>query len=280
MSRISKHDARIATFAYADVFNYSLTQKEFLLWFLYYPVRVNDVPKGIGAHVKNQNELWQKNKWNIARRVSQWLACIPTVQLVGVTGGLAMNNAGRNDDIDLFFVVAGGTLWVTRMLATLLMDVLGLRRHPEDTSVANKICLNMFMTAGATALPQADRDCFTAHEVLQMVPIWEQKGTYKRFLQSNRWVSSYLPNAWKERTAATVDRMYTSVPVVIFLMRLFEWPAKYLQLWYMARRRTQEVITDTTLRFHPRDARIWVKRKLGVRLRRFHIPLDKVFYAR
>ena len=78
---------------------------------------------------------------------------------------------------------------------------------------------------------------------------------------------------------AKVDRMYTSFPLVIFLMRLFEWPAKQIQLWYMARHRTHEVITDTTLRFHPRDARVWVKRKLSARLAKFNIPLDKVFYA-
>ena len=56
--------------------------------------------------------------------------------------------------------------------------------------------------------------------------------------------------------------------------------AKYLQLWYMRRHRTHEVLTDTVLRFHPKDARVWVKRKLAARLARLHIPLDIIFYGR
>ncbi len=277
MSRISKHDAAIATLAYADVFNYPLTRREMVLWFLFYPIRA--VPKGFGLPAKRIEASWQSGKWNIAKRAGRWLSLVPTIQLVGVTGGLAMNNAGRKDDIDMFLVVADGTLWVSRMLATLLMDIFGLRRHPNDTSVADKVCLNMFMTRSHTALETEYCDCFTAHEVLQMVPLWEQNGEYQRFLRSNRWVAEYLPNAWNEKKMAKVDRMCTSFPLVIFVMRLFEWPAKRLQLWYMARHRTREIITDTTLRFHPRDARVWIKRRLGTRLRRFHIPLDKVFYA-
>ncbi len=61
---------------------------------------------------------------------------------------------------------------------------------------------------------------------------------------------------------------------------IFEIVLKHIQLWYMARHRTHEVISETQLRFHPNDARVWIKRKLATRLRRFGIPLDKVFYAR
>jgi hypothetical protein len=279
MSRVSKHDATIATLAYADVFDYALTRREIQLWHLFYPVSAVAIPTHTGFSITNRISPRPKGKWAKAARASRWLSLVPTIQLVGVTGGLAMNNAAEADDIDLFFVVADGTLWVTRMLATLLMDILGMRRHPQDQRVADKVCLNMFMTKGATALDPRDRDCFSAHEVLQMVPLWEQNGAYQRFLQSNRWTAVYLPNAWKEKKTFKVDSMYTSFPLVIFLMRLLEWPAKKLQLWYMARRRTEEVISDTTLRFHPRDARVWVKRKLAARLAKFHIPLDKVFYA-
>lgn len=277
--RLTKHEALAATLAYADVFHYPLTRQELIRWFLYYPVRPNGVPKDAGSKKKNSKAPWQANKWAIARRAGRWLCLIPTIQLVGVTGGLAMNNAARDDDIDLFFIVSCGTLWISRMLSTILVDILGLRRHPGDRHVANKVCLNMFMSQKAVGLPAADRDCFTAHEVLQMVPLWEQKGIYGKFLSANRWAETYLPNAWKEKKETTVPLMCASFPPVIWFMRLLEWPVKQLQLWYMARRRTREVITDTALRFHPKDARVWITKRLAVRLGRVGIPLDKVFYA-
>lgn len=61
---------------------------------------------------------------------------------------------------------------------------------------------------------------------------------------------------------------------------IIEFFAKHAQLWYMKRHRTSEVITDTVLRFHPKDARIWIKRRFAARLKGYNTPLDKIFYAR
>jgi hypothetical protein len=284
MCRVSKHDALIATLAYGDVFDYPLTRQELILWFLYYPVRDGDIPKGIGSCAKHKKASWQSGKWMIAQRASRWLSLVPAIQLVGVTGGLAVNNAGRDDDIDLFFIVADGTLWVSRMLATILMDIIGLRRHPRNKHIANKVCLNMFMTEGAVKLAKPDRDFFTAHEVLQMQPLFVREDTYKRFLRANQWVSQYLPNAWRYKNKMCNNAQCTMKNNIFTHishceLRLFESPARAIQLWYMQKHRTHEVITDTTLRFHPKDARVWIRRKLRARLAKFNIPLDKVFYA-
>jgi hypothetical protein len=65
---------------------------------------------------------------------------------------------------------------------------------------------------------------------------------------------------------------------ILFL--LLEPFAKFIQLWYMKRHRTNEVIGKTSLRFHPKDARVWVRRKLRVRLTGYHVPLDNIFYGR
>ena len=196
-----------------------------------------------------------------------------------------MNNADREDDIDLFFIVADGTMWVSRMLAILLMDIFRIRRHPHDQRVANKVCLNMFMTESAMKLAKPDRDCFTAHEVLQMQPLFVRGNVYQRFLKVNQWVKKYLPNAWRERNAKWSTRLparqvqNAKFKNTNYLFIILEPIAKIIQLWYMRKHRTNEVITDTMLRFHPKDARIWIKRRLRVRLAAFNIPLDKVFYA-
>ena len=269
MYPVSKHEAMKATLAYAEIFHSVLTKHELVRWFLFYPLKTPSI-----TNMVNKNIV----KWDIARRASHYLSFIPTVKLVGVTGGLAMNNAAPTDDIDLFFIVAGGTLWISRMMATILMDILTLRRHPNDTYVTNKVCLNMFMTDNATALSSKDRDCFSAHEVLQMEPLFIRGNTYKDFLHSNRWVKYFLPNAWKWRIHST----YISdkhISVFCFVFHVLEPFTKYIQLRYMKKHRTREVISDTVLRFHPKDARVWIKRSFAKRLARYSIPLDKIFYA-
>lgn len=290
--RLSPRDATIATVAYADVFDYPLTSGERTHWLLLGSHKAADVSeienKGgywfLKGHerivaLRKEREAWQEEKWVMAKKAAGYLSWIPTIQLVGVTGGLAMDNARREDDIDLFLVVSDGTLWVSRFMATLLMDILGLRRRPRETRVVNKICLNMFMTEGGLGVPFAERDCFSAHEVLQMRPLWEQKGTHQKFLAANAWARTYLPNAWKGKAVRGIPEAHRTPAVVVWLFRIFEASARALQLWYMARHRTHEVITDMALRFHPKDARVWVRRKLGARLKKYRIPLDKVFYA-
>lgn len=292
-------DYLFATVAYADVFDYPLSEDDLYYWSIKKIPRKNFRAKPI-ANVKrsqylyflkgresiidtyNDRHQYSKNKWEVARSTAMFLQFIPSIFLIGVTGGVAVNNATSHDDIDFFFITAKGTLWITRLLVIFALDLLGKRRKPSDTNVTNKICLNMFMSEEAMALPKKERDLFSAHEVLQMEPLWSRRDTYRRFLQANGWVEEYLPVAWGIKQKGfnrhpKISHWYTRITRKI--LRFFELPAKYIQLWYMARRRTHEVITEGLLRFHPHDARVWIRQEFGKRLKKRNIPLDKIFYA-
>lgn len=203
----------LATVAYADVFDYPLTIEEFRLWYVKrrnLPLRL---PPGVvrqGAYIylkgrwsivseRKKRLLASKEKWRIARRVGRWLRFVPTIQLVGVTGGLAMDNVDYKDDIDLFIITKSNSLWTTRLLATIVVDLLRVRRKPGETDVENKICLNMFVSEDALSVPAKERDLFAAHEVLQMKSLWDRGGMYAKFLVKNKWVEKFLPNAWEEK---------------------------------------------------------------------------------
>lgn len=244
--------------------------------------------------VRQQREQASAAKRRVAASVVQKLRIIPSIHLVGITGGLAMNNASVDDDIDLFIVAAPQTLWITRLLAIFITDLLGVRRHPYDRVIIDKVCLNMFVTRDALAVPQNEQDLFTAHEVLQMIPLLNRNDTYQQFLRSNQWVRMFLPNAWEEKSGqsrvhsiqknsftARVLYFFLRIPVhsALYAVHYFEPVARSLQLWYMRDRRTTEVVSDTVIRFHPRDARVWIKTELTRRLARFNIPLDKFFYG-
>lgn len=149
--------------------------------------------------------------------------------------------------------------------------------------VSNKICLNMFVADDGLEIPKNEQDLFTAHEVLQMEPLWSRRDTYKRFLQANDWAKWYLPVAWGIKQIGRNQHpknSYWWTRAARVVLKVFEQPAKYLQLWYMSPRRTNEIVTDSILRFHPKDARIWVRKALEKRLKKRNIPLDNVFYCR
>lgn len=274
-SPLAVRDALLATILYADIFDWPLTPEELRLWC------IGTKPKALIAQKKSfderrKREEWAKPKWEKARAVASVLSRIPSLTLIGVTGGLARNNAKHDDDIDLFFITKKGTIWASRLCAILLCELLGVRRRPGDTDVADKICLNMFMSEDALALPKNEQDLFAAYEVLQMVPLWKRAGTYRKFLFANQWVKKFLPNAWeaKRKTPRSIGKANALV-----LFRAFEPIAKVLQLWYMRKRRTSEIISSSILRFHPRDARWWIKEEFARRLSRHNLPLDKIFYG-
>jgi hypothetical protein len=194
-----------ATVAYADVFDYPLTGDDLYYWSIKKSPRKNFRSGKISGVSKStyllflkgrqsivstyeERKVASRKKWEKARTAAKWLQYIPTVFLVGVTGGLAVNNASPDDDIDLFFITAKGTIWISRLLVVMFLDILGIRRKPNDTRVKNKICVNMFMSEEGMGMVKHERDLYTAHEVLQMEPLWSRKNTYWRFLQANEWV--------------------------------------------------------------------------------------------
>ncbi|MBI3955723.1 hypothetical protein HY339_00550 [Candidatus Gottesmanbacteria bacterium] len=304
--KITKRDAVRIAISYADIFDYPLTEEEVRVWAPYVSIRsLLAVLQGVTLKnkrllaIRKQREEWSREKWIRARLVAKLLKIIPTITLVGVTGGLTRFNVRQEDDIDFLIITAPKTLWVTRALTTILLDIFHLRRRPGDREFQNLICLNMFMGEDGLAVARGERDLFTAHEVLLMKPLWERDGAYRKFLSANRWVRRFLPTAWEEKSKAdagvavapqhdvilasessSASRISSCLGFVIWSLRFFEPLVRILQLWYMKKRRSTEIVTDTVIRFHPRDARVWIKRALGRRLARFNIPLDKIFYGR
>jgi len=294
------------TLAYADIFQYPYTSDELEGW----------IPKNIWGkkaiweqiqslrrkkiiafhapffvlygHTKNiqirlNREQKAVSKREKAHNAARILRAIPTIMFVGITGGLSIQNADEEDDIDFYICTKKGTLWITRFFSTLLMELFGIRRRPGMRNVKNTICLNMFVSDDALAVPHNQRDIYTAHEVLQMEPVWDRKGIYVSFLKKNRWVSSVFFGKWKDAVQRYQkthvhphEHLFTQVVVKFF--KILEKPAKGIQLWYMQKRRTSEVVSDTIIRFHPHDARFRIRRLLRFRLKRYHLPLDKNFF--
>jgi hypothetical protein len=134
--------------------------------------------------LRNAREAASERLWPQAIRCGAWLARLPFVRMVAVTGALAMHNAADDDDdLDYILVTSHQRVWIARAFAIILVR-LGRRYGVE-------ICPNYVLAE--SALEQDKHDIFMAHEIAQMIPLYGHD-LYNRFRAANDWVYEQLPN--------------------------------------------------------------------------------------
>lgn len=281
--------AVLQTLIYSDIFDYPLSKEE--IWRFLIGQKINkrhlyqelksliqseSTPLGCGYRnnfhyllgreklvgKRIEREKISRRKLKIAKKAARWLSYIPTTLFIGVSGALALKNSHKDDDIDLFIIASKNTLWLTRLLMVILLILNGQYRKRNTKDVCDKICLNMLIDETSLQLPFKHRDLYGAHEVVQLMPIYIKNNIYNRFLQTNKWVEKFLPNALDEiKNQACPERSRRELrirnkverPLFIIHYSLFilEWLAKQLQLWFINKHKTIEVVSDNFLAFHP-----------------------------
>lgn len=294
----------LAALAYTEVFRYPLTPEEIYYWFVGSRIskrrfheeftRIRDqLPETNGYFLLNRctaadlrnrrlRNIWSLQKIERFQAVLSVLTTLPTVDFIGITGSVGALNADHEADIDLLVVSCPGSLWLTRFMVTVALELLRVRRRPRDADVTNLACANMFMERGSLELPRGERNLYTAHESLHMQPVFDRNGTYRDFLTSNSWIRRLLPHAFHERIRQAAERRTQHVSGGVqrpsTIRTIGEAVVRGLQIRYMMPRVTNEIITDHYIRFHPHDIRQSIFREFSGIARRRNISLDKIFY--
>lgn len=205
--------------------------------------------KGRGEIVAQRKERQRigRKKLAVARKTAKRLSFFPTVQFVGVSGALSCFNAPGDDDIDFFVVTKPTSVWLTRLLTTLLLDILRVRRRRSDRQFKDKICLNMFLSEDALLFRQGD--LYLAREIAQLKPIFDRNGTYKSLIEENKWwLGAFLPNFQPALKRKTNDNGHSKT-----VFALFEPILRKLQMQYMQNKIKNEVLEADRIFFHPQD---------------------------
>ncbi|MDE3112828.1 MAG: hypothetical protein KGK34_07770 [Chloroflexota bacterium] len=226
-------DAVVRTVLYADVFDYPLETSEIQRYLIgesaslaqVEDVLARDLPAALevsGRHVhlrgrgaiveiRARRTAASARLWARARRYARLAARLPLVRGVAISGALAMRNAEADGDVDLFVLAQPGRVWTCRLLLVVLV------RLAEARGVC--LCPNFILSADRLAL--ARRDLFTAHEIVQMVPV-ELTPALDDFLHANEWTRAFLPNASPPIGAARrVDPPVSHVATAALSSRLF-----------------------------------------------------------
>lgn len=130
-----------------------------------------------------------EEKLKIIKRVVWFLRFVPFMRMVAITGRVAMKNAEKGSDLDLLIVLKHGHIFTGRLLTTLLVHILGKRRHGKK--IKNRICLNYFITT--ESLEISTKDLFSSSEYFFARPIFGFK-VFRKFQIKNSWIKNYHPN--------------------------------------------------------------------------------------
>lgn len=281
---------------YSDIFDYPLTAAE-ILKFLPAGIEISDIQlakylknskfveesdnfyfilgrKNIVSVRKKREELSDK-KIKKAQKIIKVLSAIPTVKFIGISGGLAMKNSEEKDDIDLFIISHKDSLWITRMLIIFILKAMGKHRGRRNKNIKDRICINMLAEEGSISFPKERQDFYTAHEIVQLLPIFERDSMYKKFLWANKWITKYLPNAIDIKILRYKDIKKTkkapNILVSNILISLLNPLAKSVQLFSIKKHKTIEVVSDSFLAFHPFDYKNHVLKLYNRSLKKYGI---------
>jgi hypothetical protein len=272
--------AIIDTIHYSDIFDYPLTLEELHERLLYITVtssdlekQLRDIPlieekggfyffKGRSAlvDVRLKRQVASTKKLKKIRFGVLLLRLIPWIKLVGVTGSVAVNNALPDDDVDLLVISAPRRLWLSRLCATLVLDLFNLRRKKSDKLVDNKLCLNMFLTEDNLKL---EEDIYNSYELIQLKPLWWKENTYKQLMDDNKWLFEYVPNyiSAKPRSFVIKGGLFP----LPFLTILDRW-VYALQKRFMTIR-GNETVQISAIQFHPHNTKLWILNEFYLRTR-------------
>ncbi len=268
----------LKTLAYADIFDYPLTAREIHKWLISKKAVKLQALQGQALKLKIQRTksfYHLPNRQNIvslrqsrqqfsllklrkAQKITKLLRLIPSIKLVAITGALSMNNSNKNDDIDLMIITKNNRLWLTRLLAILILEITGNRRRPQKHSVPerniDKFCLNLWLDESVLAIKKSRQTLYTAHEIAQIKPLFDRGNTYQKFLSLNSWVKSFLPNALPKAAMtlqgqALKSSSNTSHLKISNLLNSFAFK---LQYFYMKSKITREKVSLHSAFFHPR----------------------------
>jgi len=224
----------LATLAYFDLFDYPLKLEEIHRYFLGEQPTLEDLKKFLDEHreiisqqdgyyffkgrdlitmTRDEREKISREYWKKVRWFLPFIHFVPFIKMVGVCNTLAINNAARESDIDLFIVAKKGRLFFVRFLTVLLFGVLGVRRH--GNKVSGRFCLSFYVDESALNLETiqaGEHDIYLPYWILTMKPIYGREA-YERFVKENFWITKYFG-----RTLSTAQDFWGT-----HILRFFGW---------------------------------------------------------
>ena len=162
--------------------------------------------------LRPERQRMLQHVWPLTLRYARYLANLPHVRMVGITGSVAAGNVRSDCDIDFMVLTEAGAMWRTRALAMVSALV--------DAKIGRKkLCPNVFLSVAALSLER--RSLYDAHELAQLMPLYGREA-YDQLRRANSWTEAFLPNA---RGAPNENGVFIRPPFA-GLKAIVEWGSR------------------------------------------------------
>lgn len=269
--------AILRTLIYSDIFDYPLTVGEIFLYLIgNQPCGQQEIVDALEdlrqqgtigekaglfslrdrediCNLRAKRQKWSEEKLIKAKKWVWLLRLIPWIRLVAVTGAVAAGNTDEGSDIDLMIIADAKRTWLTRFLFLGILKILGLRVDLKRGFTANRFCVNLFIADNCLEYPQ--KNLYTANEIVRIKPIFERNEFFQKFLKTNQWICSFLPNFMRSPLAGLGE---TSQKRLLASFGLLDFLEKITRSWQIKKIRqnfpqTNNLKDDELLLYQPHD---------------------------
>ncbi len=218
------------------------------------------------------NSEIEKQLWEKVEKYIPYLNLVPFLKMVAVCNNLAFGKVDERSDIDLFIIAKRGRLFIVRTFVTLILHVLGVRRHNEK--VAGRFCLSFFVDEDGMDMRRIalEDDIYLAYWAKTMISLIDD-GVSDEFVKINSWMGKYFDDDLVIDKSKVVTK--ENLLRKIFAWTLGGWMGgkieKMLMKWQMRRAREKMVgvnmdvaslvVEEHILKFHNVDRRKEYRKK-------------------
>jgi len=239
-----------------------------------------------------RREKIAKKKWKKVFRAIWWLKFLPYVKAIFASGSLATSNTDELGDLDILIIVKHGRIWLSRLLISGLLSLIGMRRRYNQKIAPDRICLNHYITDKSLLIPY--KSIYTAQTYVNLKPVFvSDPQIVAEFYKANSWLSEYLINfsptpeqhdlmAYHTKGRKVLGRDFlakikSAAWEMILNSKLGDWLESRARRWQISRIKKHKkqdppggrvIYTDEQLEFHPGSVEKEIIEKYNQRLKK------------
>ncbi len=222
--------------------------------------------------IKENPWEWDIAYTNKTKKYLKFISWIPGLRMVGIWNSISMNSSSKDSDIDLFIVTTPDTMWLNRVLITLIFQILWVRKTSQKH--AWRFCLSFFATTKWLNFWEfaLENDIYLYFWIVYFKPILNIDNTYELFLKENSKWANFSEYINIQSVPFSIGRglgwglwkikgwIWVNLDKNIKKLFLPKTIASYNKLW----KPFWVIINDNMLKFHDKDIRKKIKKELSI----------------